>query len=260
MRNRYAKAKNTAPARVGGAPAESTHQRCAHYRVADKRVCRQSRRGFTLLEAAMTVTIIGVGVLAMVEAQQAFIQSNLWSSHAATGAYLGGEIRERMRNLPRHDPAAGLVGPLYAFGTEANETTIDDLDDIDDYHGLIFGAGGDFPGPIDALGRLVPQIDNLGNLVFDEDDNQVGMLGWSQEVIVEKVEPFDTSVARADGYYRVGPDSDDTDAPVGNAGSSEPPLGVEDFPLRVTVIVRFRPDRPDSETAEMSRVSWIVPR
>lgn len=220
----------------------------------------RSARGFTLLEAAMTVTIIGVGVLAMVEAQQAFIQSNLWSSHAATGTYLANEVRERMRNLPRHDPTVGLVGPTFAFGREAGEITVDDFDDVDDYHGVIFGGDGNFPGPIDAFGRVIPALDNMGNVILDANGNPLGMIGWTQEVIVEKVEPFDTSVSRDQAYYRVSPDSGDSDAPVGVPGSNLPPLAVDQFPLRVTVIVRYTPNRPGAETAEMSRVSWIVPR
>ena len=208
----------------------------------------------------MTLTIIGVGVLAMVEAQQAFIHSNLWSSHAASGAYLGGEIRELMRGLPRHDPASGLSGDPAVFGPETGETTVDDYDDIDDFDGVIFGLNGTNPGPIDAIGRLIPQLDNLGAVVLDENDNPVAMAGWSQQVIVEKIEPFDTALVRADDYYRVPPGSDDNDAPIGANGSGLPPLTVDAFPLRVTVVMRYTPDRPDAVTTEISRISWIVPR
>lgn len=228
--------------------------------VKSRRMVRRSGRGFTLLESAMTVTIIGVGVLAMVEAQQAFIQSNLWSSHAATGTYLANEVRERMRNLPRHDPIVGLIGPQYAFGRETGELTVDDFDDIDDYHGIVFGAGQDFPGPIDAFGRVIPELDIHGAVVLDENGNPAGMSGWTQEVIVEKIEPFDTSVVRAEDYFRVPPGSSNTEAPIGTAGTNLPPLAVDAFPHRVTVIVRYTPNRPGAETAEMSRVSWIVPR
>lgn len=221
---------------------------------------RRSRRGFTLLESAMTLTIIGVGVLAMVEAQQAFIHSNLWSSHAASGAYLGGEVRELMRGLPRHDPASGLSGSPVVFGPETGETTVDDYDDIDDFDGVIFGHNGTNPGPIDAVGRVIPQLDNLGAVVLDEYGNAVAMAGWSQQVLVEKVEPFDTAVVRADDYYRVPPGSDDNGAPIGVNGSGLPPLTVDAFPLRITVVMRYTPDRPDAETTEISRISWIVPR
>src|SRR4051812_36297452 len=87
-----------------------------------------ARRGFTLLETALAMVIVMVGVLAMIEAQGAFIQSNGWSSHEATATYLANEIRERMRSLPRHDPVTGLAlvtvngtPTLQGLGRESNE-------------------------------------------------------------------------------------------------------------------------------------------
>ena len=41
-------------------------------------------RAFTLLETALAMVIIMVGVVAMIEAQRGFITSNGWSSHEAT--------------------------------------------------------------------------------------------------------------------------------------------------------------------------------
>lgn len=222
-------------------------------------VRRPSSRGFTLLEAAFTVTIIGVGVLAMVEAQASFVRGNLWSSHASTGVFLATELREYTRGLPRHDPVQGLSGDAVAFGPEAGESTLDDFDDMDDFDGLVFGAGGDFAGPIDAFGRLVPEISNDGTVVVDADTNPIGMIGWVQEVLVEKVEPYDTGTVLDDDYYRVAADSDDADAPVGTDGTSTPPLEVDEFPLRVTVIVRYTPQRSGADTMTVAEVSWIVP-
>src|SRR5205085_2463013 len=76
-------------------------------------VARQRRqagaRGFTLIETALATVIIGVGVLALLEAQQAFMKSNDWSTQAATATYLANEIREMTRKLPRHDPVTGLT-------------------------------------------------------------------------------------------------------------------------------------------------------
>ena len=62
---------------------------------------RAGTGGFTLIETSMATVIIGVGVLAMVDAQSAFIVSNQWSSHAASATFLANEIRELTRNLPR---------------------------------------------------------------------------------------------------------------------------------------------------------------
>src|SRR4051812_34460639 len=94
---------------------------------------RHRPRGFTLLETALAMVIVLVGVLAMIEAQGSFILSNGWSSHEATATYLAGEIRERMRTLPRHDPVTGLslvmvngVPTLQGLGREPAEITVND--------------------------------------------------------------------------------------------------------------------------------------
>ncbi len=151
---------------------------------------RPSGAGFTLLETAMTLVIIGVGVLSMVEAQAAFIQSNLWSSHAASGNFLAQEVREFARNMSRHDPVRGLdEDNAYAFGPEPGELTTDDLDDLDDLDGMRFGFGGNMDGPINALGEVIPEINIDGTINLDADGNPEPMNGWAQTITVEKVEP-----------------------------------------------------------------------
>lgn len=64
-------------------------------------------RGFTLIEAALATVIVGVGVLAIVEAQQSFHRKNLWAVQSGVATRLGNEIREMTLNLPRHDPVTG---------------------------------------------------------------------------------------------------------------------------------------------------------
>jgi len=223
---------------------------------------RVRSKGFTLIETAMSTVIIGVGIVAMVDAQQAFIQSNLWSSHAASATFLGNEIRELTRHMPRHDPVGGLTydeeaDTLTGWGPEANEFTVDDFDDIDDFDGMVFayyGTGGqgnnpgwtdgDLPGPVNAFGRVISDIDNAG-LQIIEDGQPVPMEGWAQRVSVVKVYPFDTSRELADRFF-------------------EPPAGdflgrrVDQYPVRVTVEVLFRPaDAVDADV--IGRVTWIVP-
>lgn len=202
--------------------------------------------GFTLLETALTLVILGVGVLAMVDAQSAFIQSNLWSSHAASGNFLAQEVREFTRNFSRHDPVRGLSEDNgYAFGPEPGELTIDDFDDLDDLDGMRFGFDGDFDGPINALGEVIPEINLDGSINYDSNGDPEPMHGWAQTVTVEKIEPFDTSWTRDDDYMR----EFDEDG--------YPPLDRESFPLRVTVVVTYT--SASGEELEMARVSWIVP-
>ncbi|QOI99006.1 MAG: prepilin-type N-terminal cleavage/methylation domain-containing protein [Phycisphaeraceae bacterium] len=217
------------------------------------RVLRRRRAcGFTLIETALALVIIGVGVLAFVDAQKTFIRNNSWSSHAATGAYLANEVRELMRGLPRHDPVTGLYmhddgngAVLVGWGRESGEVVVTDFDDIDDFDGVVFGNGGNFPGPLNAFGEIIPRIDAEGLPVMGPDDEPMSLEGWSQRVYVEKVDPANFGTPRADGYQ---------EAPNGNfAGRT-----VDAYPLKVTVIVEYQGPL-DAWPQEVTRAQWVVP-
>jgi prepilin-type N-terminal cleavage/methylation domain-containing protein len=221
---------------------------------------RRARRGFTLIETALTTVIIGVGVLALIDAQQAFMRTNNWSTQAATATYLANEVRELSRKLPRHDPVTGLYltgtppsTVLNGWGPEVGEVTAKDFDDIDDLDGMVFGNDGtpgvadhDLPGPIDAFGNVIPEILANGEVMTDGQGNPRPMQGWSQAVRVQKVDPFDMAQVRPNGY---------TVAPV-------PPdfagLRVDQFPLRVSVTVRYQGPF-DAQPSDIVTVSWVVP-
>ncbi len=209
-------------------------------------------RGFTLLETMMALVIIGVGVLAFVDAQSAFQSSNNWSSRAATGMLLANEVRELTRRLHRHDPVTGLIVTtnngavsVSGWGPETGEVAIDDFDDLDDLDGQVFGDGGDFPGPIDAFGQIVPDVDLQGNVRLDEEDNLITLRGWTQQVTVEKVDPYNFTTVRAASYSQA-------------AGSQLPLINADSFPIRVTVTV-FYADPGAQEATEVTRLTWIVP-
>ncbi|MDZ4754604.1 MAG: prepilin-type N-terminal cleavage/methylation domain-containing protein [Phycisphaerae bacterium] len=142
---------------------------------------RQTDRGFTLIETALATIIIGVGVLAMVSAQQAFHKKNDWSTQTSIAQRLGNEIREMTLNLPRHDPVTGTEN----WGPEDNEGELADFDDLDDFDGD--EGGGTFysatmgNGPINARREVIPD-----------------MLGWEQTISVMNVDPFDTTNQVAD--------------------------------------------------------------
>jgi prepilin-type N-terminal cleavage/methylation domain-containing protein len=138
------------------------------------------RRGFTLIETALATVIVGVGVLAMVAAQQGFHKQNGWSTHASIAMRLGNEIREMTLNLPRNDPVTGST----FWGAETNETWVGAFDDLDDFDGdgdgLIFSAAlGN--GPINARREVI-----------------ANMNGWAQEVYVYNVDPFDITSIQGD--------------------------------------------------------------
>ncbi len=214
----------------------------------------RTRRGFTLLETALAMVIVMVGVLAMIEAQGGFIRSNSWSSHEATATYLANEIRERMRVLPRHDPVSGLTvvtggsgqPQAQGVGRENGEVTVLDFDDIDDYDGVAFGQNGNFDGPIDGFGTIIPETDINGVVQIDPQTNQpLPLQGWTQSVSVEKVDPYDFSVSRAWVFSEP-------------ANGSFPGRAVDRYPLRVTVSVSYQgPLDPQAEV--VTTMSWIVP-
>ncbi|MCH2161447.1 MAG: hypothetical protein MK085_06190 [Phycisphaerales bacterium] len=126
-------------------------------------------RGFTLIETALATMIVGTGVLAIVLAQQTFHKHNQWALQAATGMRLGGEIRELMMNLPRHDPVTGTE----TWGPEGNESGVPDFDDVDDFDDAVFSS-------------------DLGNGPLSAMRNPINNLpGWSQRIVVRSVDPFD---------------------------------------------------------------------
>ncbi len=213
---------------------------------------RAGAPGFTLLESMMAMVIIGVGILAFVDAHGAFMRSNNWSSQAATGMLLANEVRELTRHMTRHDPVTGLTlqgsgasAILTGWGREDGELAVDDLDDLDDLDGVIFGAGGTFVGPVDGFGGIVPAIDLQGNLVLDDEMNTVPLEGWRQIVTVEKIDPYNFGQTRPDAYEQ-------------SASGQLPRITVDSFPIRVTVVVDFTA-AGESQPQEITRLTWIVP-
>ncbi len=130
---------------------------------------RPLRRGFTLIEAALTTVIIGTGVLSIVAAQQAYTQKNDWAQRTAMGMTLANEVRELMLSLPLHDPITGVE----TLGPEAGEQDVSSYDDVDDFAGVVVsgvGNGMTFSPPVNALRQTIPDLP-----------------GWSQHVDVENV-------------------------------------------------------------------------
>ena len=221
---------------------------------------RADRRAFTLIETSLALVIIAVGVLALIEAQTAFIKTNDWSSHAATANYLANEVRELMRRIPNHDPVTGLYfqngaggNVLRGWGPDAGETGVEDFDDVDDFDGINISftgtaglADSDLPGPVDAFGAVIPEINNDGAMVHDADGAVTPLRGWSQRVRVAKIDPFDPSVAYPDGQV------------LGTQPNGFTGLDVDRFPLRVSVDVFFR-GVFDSEDQLVTTVTWIKP-
>ncbi len=193
-----------------------------------RRLARR-RRGFTLIEAALTAVIVGTGVLAMVSAQQAYHIKNNWALRTGTGQLLANEMRELMLNLRPFDPAQPLN-----VGAESNENgavnpasdpaNVTFWDDVDDFAGV--PAGGTFSGV-----SFQPPVNGMGTPIAE-------MAQWSQDVRVESVLP--TAL----------------DVELGEVGFQA--LGTTDM-LRVTCTVFFQRDA-NSGRETISSLSWVVPR
>ena len=178
------------------------------------RKCRRSRPGFTLIEAALTMVIVGTGILAMVSAQQAYHIKNDWAQRTGTAQLLANELREMTLALPHHDPITGASN----LGPEANEPTLADWDDLDDFAGTITGGyaeGVSFNPPINGLRQTIPDLDD-----------------WTQVVTIENVLPENIETAAAQ------------------------PLGSTDM-VRMTVTVMYH-DPADAEPHPVTQMTWVV--
>jgi len=106
---------------------------------------RPQRRGFTLIEAALTTFIIGTAVLATVQLFAACTQQNSVAAQGTTAMLLASHIQESMAGLP-------IVDPSYAntyFGPEPGETLLN-YNDVDDFDGSSFNP------PIDSTRTRIP--------------------------------------------------------------------------------------------------------
>jgi hypothetical protein len=179
-----------------------------------------------LIEAALTTIIISTGVLAILAAQQAFHKKSDWAQRTGTALLLANELRELTISMPKHDPTTGME----TVGQEANELTVADFDDIDDFAGTVdpstlIGAGLEFRPPINALRLEIPD-----------------MTKWSQRVDVVSVLPDNIS------------------------STFTQPLGTTEM-MRVTVSVYYHPTQNNPIAGEakiemdpvlVTSLSWVV--
>lgn len=136
-----------------------------------------SRRGFWIVESAVAIAVIGIGVVSLVGSQQAWHIQAVASEKIATGMRLASEIRELSLLLSATDPITGST----TWGTEIGEVLPFDADDLDDLDSAVFSQiSGN--GPIDATGTII-----------------VGMQGWEQRIAVQSVDPFDITQIVAAG-------------------------------------------------------------
>ncbi len=127
---------------------------------------RSRRRGFTLIEAAITTVIIGVGVVSLMSLIGAGTQSNAETAKLTTAIQLANTIRDLTLSLDFIDPQT----PAATFGPDTGEslTGANPYDDVDDFHNAVFSP------PIDARRQTLDDYPN-----------------WSQAITVETINPLD---------------------------------------------------------------------
>lgn len=133
--------------------------------------CRvRHRRGFTLIETAITVVVVGVGVVSMMALIGAGTRSNSAAAQLTTAIQLANTIRDLSLGLAFVDP----LTPAH-FGPDTGETlaTYNDVNDLD---GAVFNP------PVDARRQ------RMG-----------GLEGWSQHITVQSVNPDRLTQALANG-------------------------------------------------------------
>lgn len=119
----------------------------------------RSARGFTLVEVAIAIVIIGVGVAAIMQLATACAFQNRAASQITSAVLLAENIREMLADLPLNDPTVGSTH----FGAESGET-LASYDDVDDFDGRTFS-------PVIDASRT--QLD--------------GFEGYSQSVVINPV-------------------------------------------------------------------------
>ena len=220
-----------------------------------------TRDAFTLIEAALATVIVGTGVLAIVEAQQAFLSKNRWSTHTSTAMFLANELREMTRNMARHDQFSGGIyfedpdahTGFQGWGPEPDELSVMDYDDLDDLDGVAFGTAPNLPGPlrqrftgpINAIGQVAPEVAWDGSIVVDANGDPVSLQGWTQYVRVDKVEPNNFTSVVDDDWYEPA---------VGNVPERE----VDEFPVRVHVTILYQ-GVGEAQATVVAEVAWVAP-
>lgn len=187
---------------------------------------RPKPAGFTLIETSLAIVIVGVGVLSIVAAQQAYHQKNDYALRTGTAQQLAQELRERLAGLPHHDPH---INPFVTgvFGLDAGETrgNLADYDDLEDFAGTVdvtgFGDGEEFNPPIAADGTVITELTQ-----------------WTQRVEVVKV--FADDISMTSGL------------PVSYKDPSAPPM------MRVTVEV-YHQTPNDAQRRLITTLTWVEP-
>lgn len=147
------------------------------YRVAPARPTLGGRQGFTLIETAVAVVLVGLGVTALLVSTASGTRANDAGKKLSDATFLAQEIREWTLRIPFTDPDES--DPLPGPDGSDPQTFIDDLDDLLGFD----GAGVTYDPPRNANCTQIPS-NYIGQAISDMD-------GWSQHVNLTWRDPDD---------------------------------------------------------------------
>jgi hypothetical protein len=131
------------------------------------------RRGFTLVEAALTTMIVGLGTVAMMGLLTTGTNSNQTAANLTVAINLADDIHELCDRLPFAKPGASPAWGIPSGATLSQlmvNGTVNANGDITWLDGQTFGANSSPAGPVDGTFSTIP-----------------GMSGWTQAVAVNSV-------------------------------------------------------------------------
>jgi Tfp pilus assembly protein PilV len=144
-----------------------------------ERATRRSRAAFTLIETAIAVVVVGVGIMALLQAMASGTRINTQARNITLGVFLAQEVREWTLRLPFRDNPADPNLP-YHVGAEAGENPQVDVNDLDDLKDVPFTP------PRDGEGQAITEL-----------------AAWSQTVRLQWRDPNDLTARKDDGTTNV---------------------------------------------------------
>ena len=112
------------------------------------------RRGFTLIEASLTIVIVGVGIVSTFELFATLTRQNAASARSTSAMFLANNVQEMLADLPFNDPSGAGFGLEETGGV----TTFDDIDDFHNWKS-------DPNAPLDSLRAELPDLKNFAQRV-----------------------------------------------------------------------------------------------
>ncbi len=95
---------------------------------------RRYESGFSFIEVLIAIVLVGIAIASLLAANSSFTRSNSAGTELSTAEFLLEQIKELTIRLPVVDPNSGMT----TFGPEADETTLADYDDLDDFDDAVF--------------------------------------------------------------------------------------------------------------------------